>query len=363
LNASYAQAVQLLQARQYQQALEQWAQVQALDPAYPDRQKVQATAKKKLKELTQVSSTKGGLPRWALAALGLLGVLVVILILTYPDWGKRLTQQDGTALPVAAVPATSDTGSLTGAVPSQTAELAALPGIPDPTRTPRPTSILTVVSTRSAKMAAATRKPTPTSTIGFPIVDDFNNPQYEGSYNPELWSVSTDVTDIIFQQDGAMMFSCNTSVENPNLTLNFLAIEDIPLSKPYSLEAQFMVDEASAGVGFGPKIFIPKAIVGCNVNAWWGEQNICCFNYLFENFNQLPCKTITPGSWHWIRIDLLGSNEFDFYVDREFFGTMRLPITGSPWLTYNIFLGYETCREKSNKGYIDDFSFGPLPTP
>jgi uncharacterized caspase-like protein len=104
LNASYAQAVQLLEARQYQQALEQWAQVQALDPAYPDRQKVQATAKKKLKELTQESSTKRQLPRWALAALGLLGVLVVIFILTYPDWGKRLTQQDNIGLPCSCFP-------------------------------------------------------------------------------------------------------------------------------------------------------------------------------------------------------------------------------------------------------------------
>jgi branched-chain amino acid transport system substrate-binding protein len=124
LDASYAQAVQLLEARQYQQALEQWGQVQAIDPAYPDRKKVQATAKKKLKELTQVSTPKGGLPRWALAALGLLGVLGFILILTYPDWGKRLTQQDEPGLPAAAVPATSPT-STSAAVPTQSAELAA----------------------------------------------------------------------------------------------------------------------------------------------------------------------------------------------------------------------------------------------
>jgi Tol biopolymer transport system component/outer membrane protein assembly factor BamD (BamD/ComL family) len=46
--ALYAEAVQLLQARQYQEALQKWDAVQIRDPQYPDRQKVQATAKKKL---------------------------------------------------------------------------------------------------------------------------------------------------------------------------------------------------------------------------------------------------------------------------------------------------------------------------
>jgi outer membrane protein assembly factor BamD (BamD/ComL family) len=48
LAALYAQAVQLLQAGQYQEALQKWDAVQIRDPQYPDRQKVQATAKKKL---------------------------------------------------------------------------------------------------------------------------------------------------------------------------------------------------------------------------------------------------------------------------------------------------------------------------
>jgi hypothetical protein len=200
------------------------------------------------------------------------------------------------------------------------------------------------------------------SIIREPIVDDFNNPQYEGSYNPELWSVSTDVTDIIFQQDGAMGFSCNSSVENPSISLKLSVIEDFPLSGPFSLEAQFMVNEAAFGAEFGPKIFLPGGNVNCQVRAW-ATDAICCQTYHFDKPEELPCKTIAPGTWHWIRIDLLGPNEFDFYIDREFLGTMRWPVTGNPWLIYYMDISMQACIEKFNHGYIDDFSFGPLPIP
>ena len=53
LAALYAEAVRLLKANKYQEALEQWGEVQARDPKYPDRQHVSITAKKKLAALTR----------------------------------------------------------------------------------------------------------------------------------------------------------------------------------------------------------------------------------------------------------------------------------------------------------------------
>ena len=58
LAALYSEAVQLLQTQQYQAALEKWSQVQALDPRFQDRQKVQATALKKLNELAKASAPR-----------------------------------------------------------------------------------------------------------------------------------------------------------------------------------------------------------------------------------------------------------------------------------------------------------------
>jgi tetratricopeptide (TPR) repeat protein len=49
----YAAAVKSLEAGEYQKALEQWGEVQVLDPKYPDRKKVKKTARKKLKELAK----------------------------------------------------------------------------------------------------------------------------------------------------------------------------------------------------------------------------------------------------------------------------------------------------------------------
>ncbi|MBN1451212.1 MAG: CHAT domain-containing protein [Anaerolineales bacterium] len=49
----YAEAVKANQAGEYQQALEKWKQIRALDENYPDRQRVQASASRMLKKLSK----------------------------------------------------------------------------------------------------------------------------------------------------------------------------------------------------------------------------------------------------------------------------------------------------------------------
>jgi len=48
LAALYAEAVKLLKEEKYQEALDKWQDVKAIDPKYPDRQKVERTARKKI---------------------------------------------------------------------------------------------------------------------------------------------------------------------------------------------------------------------------------------------------------------------------------------------------------------------------
>ncbi len=53
LAAMYAEAVRLLREEKYQEALEKWQEIKSIDAKYPDRQKVQRTARKSLAALAK----------------------------------------------------------------------------------------------------------------------------------------------------------------------------------------------------------------------------------------------------------------------------------------------------------------------
>jgi outer membrane protein assembly factor BamD (BamD/ComL family) len=355
LNARYAQAVQLLQAGQYQQALEQWGHVQALEPAYPDRQKVQATARKKLKELTQVSVPKRQLPRWAITTLSLAGIVALILILTYPGWIERFTQPDGSGVPAAAVPAASQP-TRTSIIPAGINRLTPVPEqVSAPTRTPHPTAT-------SRPPATKTRTEAPPPAIVFPIIDDFDNPLFNGRYNPELWSIEkSDPSNMIAQQDGVMVLSGDNRAEH-EMDISLIAARDLPLSDPYSLEAQLMVDVSSYGTHLGLFFELPNGNAECQIQAGSVDE-IACWTY-FSGINQaLPRRVITPGSWHTIRIDFMIPHEFDFYIDQEFIGTIQPEKAGINQTIRSVFVHLIPYTEKVGHGYINDFSFGPIDIP
>lgn len=101
----YAAAVSSLEAGQYQLALEQWNEVQSLDPKYPDQQRVLKTARKKLKELSKAEAPKPEIFRqrsawYALGGIILLGVLVFLGIRSMRGEG-----QEGTPAPAGVAAA------------------------------------------------------------------------------------------------------------------------------------------------------------------------------------------------------------------------------------------------------------------
>jgi tetratricopeptide (TPR) repeat protein len=104
----YTEAVRLLKAEQYREALQKWGEVQALDARYPDRKKVQATAKKKLRALERGLPTESRLALWieqaktapnrwgralstrswvllGTAVLAVLAILIAVLLLVNPS--------------------------------------------------------------------------------------------------------------------------------------------------------------------------------------------------------------------------------------------------------------------------------------
>lgn len=80
--ALYSEAVRLLQMGQPQAALDKWREVQARDPHYPDRQKVEAKATQKLKQLSKPSKPTHHLVRWVLVifTIAVLGIILVLVI-------------------------------------------------------------------------------------------------------------------------------------------------------------------------------------------------------------------------------------------------------------------------------------------
>ncbi|MGE5601560.1 MAG: CHAT domain-containing protein [Nitrososphaerales archaeon] len=146
LAALYSEAVRLLRDRQYQAALEKWNQVQARDPHFPDRQKVQATSRRKLNELARPATSRSAavrargreLPARA-RAIGI-GTLAVVAIAA-AVWlaGRGILGLVVRLTATAASPAASP--SALAAVPTSTPQPAVL-GTPIPGCVPPPEGLI-----------------------------------------------------------------------------------------------------------------------------------------------------------------------------------------------------------------------------
>lgn len=79
LAAKYTEAVRLLKEAKYQEALDKWQEVKAIDPKYPDRQMVQRIAKKKLAENAKAPAS---VPRVSLNTPALVRILGILAALT-----------------------------------------------------------------------------------------------------------------------------------------------------------------------------------------------------------------------------------------------------------------------------------------
>jgi outer membrane protein assembly factor BamD (BamD/ComL family) len=81
LAAMYAEAVRMLREEKYQEALEKWGEVKSIDAKYPDRQKVQRTARKSLAALAKSKTTKRKIvypkPLW----LGIGAVFIIAIVI------------------------------------------------------------------------------------------------------------------------------------------------------------------------------------------------------------------------------------------------------------------------------------------
>jgi hypothetical protein len=166
----YVQAVTLLEAEEWQKALEKWAKVQAIDPAYPDSQEVASRAKRGLAKLEaavtpaeRVPPLKGEtvpiwrrLPVWVWAVIGgtiLLAAVIGIAILPIgPKADESLVVLSPTSIPVPPPTLTPTVG----VAATQTALVAEVMA----------TTVAQVLATVDASMPTPTNTPTATQTPG-----------------------------------------------------------------------------------------------------------------------------------------------------------------------------------------------------
>ena len=161
--AVYAEAVRLLQAGQYQKALQRWDQVRALDPHYLDRQEVQATARKKLAELAGGAPPKRGLPKWVFVAIGaaaigvfiLAAVVVTVMLMGSPTPTPEIIEVTRVVVVSTPTPGPRPTDTLTPTTEPPPTDTWT------PTTEPPPTDTPTLTSTPQPTQPVATPTPLP----------------------------------------------------------------------------------------------------------------------------------------------------------------------------------------------------------
>jgi|GEM_PF-3563852 len=331
LAAMYAEAMRLLKEGKYQEALDKWQDVRVMDPKYPDRQRVQSIARRKLTESGKPSQNKPHLviakPIWTgIIALIAVGAVIAGVIL----WGR------GNEL-IPPAPTATSSGDLV-AIPTATT-------IPTRTNTPRPSTSVP-----------------PTIVADPTIYDDFNNPVYDGRFNTALWGGDLSVGKIV-QENSLLTLELNQS-QDRDIGLN--SSQSYKPTYPIFVESKMMLDLTSRKiaaiyVAFGTSD--GRSICAIIVNTK-GEQEFNCWSDYFGILQRSYVRGIASGTWHVLRIELYPDTmTFAYLVDGEKIGSY-IPRNSDKWRDLSYYLmvhvnsGLDT--NPSVTGYVDYVRTGKI---
>jgi formylglycine-generating enzyme required for sulfatase activity/outer membrane protein assembly factor BamD (BamD/ComL family) len=225
LASLYAEAVRLLGAKQYGEALEKWGEIETLDSSYPDRQKVEATARKKLAVQEQPRAARH-LPRWALAAIGGLAVVAIVvgaLLVSGVFDGEASAVTPTSAL--AALPGDTSSPTTGLLIPPTDTQVPIAPPTTTPTKGPTPTVTPTEEPTPTENPShtpSSSPTGTPTPTPGPPIPDPM--PAYPLAGTIWEWS---DGSDMVYVPAGR--FWMGSAQDDPDANDNEKPIHEVYL--------------------------------------------------------------------------------------------------------------------------------------
>ena len=293
LAAMYAEATRLLKEGKYQEAIEKWQEVRSIDSKYPDRQRVQSIASRKLTELGKPIRNRARLiipkPMWA----GIIALIAIGVVVAGVIWASRSNEQ---TLPTLTAPASRNTLVIpaTNTVPAKTD----LP--PSSTSTSVPATVV------------------PTDPT---MYDDFNNTIYDGNFNSALWGADTSAGKIA-QGNGILSIQLD-QYQQRDIGLN--SSQSYKPSYPIFVESKIRLDTTSRKDAVTYVTFTTSnggsacAIVVKNIK---GDQVVSCWSSYFGVAQRAYEKGISPGTWHVLKIEIYPDTmTFAYVLDGEQIGS------------------------------------------
>ena len=337
LAALYAEAVKLLKEEKFQEALDKWGEVKAIDPKYPDRQRVHNTARKVLSKQVESISAKPRfvMPKTLWIGLGGIGAIAV-LIFAINQFGMG---GNNVSLASTMVP--------TDVVVENTATVAMSTKTPQKTSSPRPA---TSVST--------------TSVFTHPTIgDEFVRKNYEGNYDNSMLAVwingkSDNGSANIFQESGSLSI---VAEGDQRIWLIIQSYNDVTISKPVYFEAKLMLDPSSNNSDMLLTIRTSYGAAHCGPGDY-GYPTIQCWRNFFSIRNDEGSVDISPGTWHSVGLEVNPELQtITSYIDHQKIQTYT-PTNAETIMNSNFMFSIELNNWSSTQsiGYLDYIHIYPL---
>jgi endo-1,4-beta-xylanase len=172
----------------------------------------------------------------------------------------------------------------------------------------------TPIAVDQSQELATPPPPTPDAQALLTLYDDFENPVYNGTFNPAKWRLSGgSATSQVTQQDGILTIVDASNINSGATDLVARAYDGIPLDTPMFVEANLTVayDSTPGTVGIKITSYDPAGgtwLAGCGIERYSNRFRGKCSDFLWSQQMSNSYETLSQdfelGSWHTIRVEL-----------------------------------------------------------
>jgi endo-1,4-beta-xylanase len=177
---------------------------------------------------------------------------------------------------------------------------------------PAPTPTGSLVPTQAHQSAAIPPAPAPGSSAVAGMIDDFEDPAKDGSFDKTKWILTGTSTKKQAIQQAGLIRLVNPSDEG-DVTLTSRKFSSVKLDEPFFMEAALLLPEVTAAGQLGFSLTGSSSAIG----TWWGGCAIeryssqylaYCSDFVFPTKEghsyETSRQSIQPGSWHVFRFEL-----------------------------------------------------------